>query len=303
MSYRPIQPDAVSAATKAFRQARWRADLQKLRAWITGQSTELLCYYEVRELLQQEAEFAVSRQEIPLASIVGSVDRCTDYTPGFLPLNDSDQERWTGVKRAFASGRALPPIQVYRTGDVYFVIDGNHRVSVARQLGRTHIEAHVVHIRARVPFSGEDPPAELARKRHYAHFLEVTRLHEVRPQADPWLATPEHYEDLQAEIGAHRRFLSEAGRRGVSAEEAAAHWYDSVYLPAVEVMRRCLSPLPAGWTEASGYLALRTHHSALEEALGQEVGLELAAEDLAQQMSQLPARLPLDAAPARAGGS
>ena len=102
-----------------------------------------------RDLLRPEARFTVSLEEIPLERVVGSVERCTDYTLDFSPLKDSDQGRWMAVKQAFASAKALPPIRVYRTGDVYFVVDGNHRVSVARQLGRTRIEAHVVHIRAR----------------------------------------------------------------------------------------------------------------------------------------------------------
>jgi uncharacterized ParB-like nuclease family protein len=289
MSYRPIQPDAASSALKAFRQARWRADLQKLWARLKGQSSELLCYYEVRELLRPEASFTVSREEIPLERIAGSVERCTDYTLDFSPLKDSDQDRWTSVSLAFAAARVLPPIRVYRTGDLYFVIDGNHRVSVARQLGRTHIEAHVVHIRARVPFSAGDRPAELALKRRYARFLETTYLHEVRPEADLWLAQAERYEVLQAEIEDHRRFLATAGRREVSAEEAAADWYDNVYLPAVEVLRRCLSPGEPGRTEASLYLALRAHRSTLEEALGREISLKLAAEDLAHQLRQPPA--------------
>jgi uncharacterized ParB-like nuclease family protein len=289
MTYHPIQQDAVSAALKAFRQARWRANLQKLWARLTGQSSELLCYFEVRDLLRPQASFTISRQEILLERIVGSVDRCTDYTRDFSPLKDSDQERWTAIKEAFALAKALPPIRVYRTGDVYFVIDGNHRVSVARQLGRTHIEAHIVHVQAKVPLSVEDRPNELALKRSYARFLEATGLHEAQPQADLWLTVPERYDALQAEIEAHRTFLTAAGRQGISIEEAAADWYDAVYLPAVEAIRLAISPSPPGWTEASLYLALRAHRDGLEEALGQEVSLELAAADLALQLGQPPA--------------
>ncbi len=162
MSHYPIQPNAGSSALKAFRQARWRASRQKLWARLTGQSSELLCYFEARDLLQPGISFTVGQREIPLASIVGSVGRCKDYTSDFLPLKDSDEVRWTEIMRAFASAKALPPIRVYHAGDVYFVMDGNHRVSVARQLGRTHIEAHVVQIQARVPLYVGDPPDELA---------------------------------------------------------------------------------------------------------------------------------------------
>jgi uncharacterized ParB-like nuclease family protein len=288
MSYYPTQPDAGSAALRAFRQARWRADLQKLWARLTGQSGELLCYFEVHDLLLPEAGFTVVRQEIPVASIVGSVERCSDYTQGFLPLKDSDQGRWTRVKQAFASAKALPPIRVYRAGEVYFVVDGNHRVSVARQLGRTHIEAHVVQIQARVPLAIGDRPAELALKRSYARFLEATRLHELRPEADLWLAMPEGYAALQAEIEARRSSLAAAGHQEILVEEAAANWYDTIYLPVVEAIRRNISLARGDWTEASLYLALRAHHAALQEASGQEISLDLAVADLALQLNRPP---------------
>lgn len=284
MGYYPTQGDSGPSALRAFRQARWRAELQRFWARLTGRSSELLCYFEVRDLLRPEISFTIGWRQIPLTSIVGSVGRCTDYGQGFLPLKDSDQERWTAMKQALAEAKALPPIRVYRAGEVYFVMDGNHRVSVARQLGRTHVEAYVVQIQAKVPLSAADRPADLALKRSYARFLEATRLHEVRPQADLWLAVPEQYRALQAEVEANRTSLVTAGRQQISTEEAAAGWYDTVYLPGVEAIRRRISPVPPGWTEASLYLALRAHRAGLEEALDQEVSLELAAADLTSQL-------------------
>jgi uncharacterized ParB-like nuclease family protein len=289
MSHHPSQPDAVSTAEKAFRQARWRADLQRLWARLTGRSAELLCYFEVRDMLLPETSFTVGRQEIPLASIVGSVERCSDYTRAFLPLNDSDQGRWTRVSRALAKARALPPIRVYRTGNVYFVVDGNHRVSVARQLGHRHIEADVVQIQARVPVDPDDQPSGLAQKRSYAQFLKATRLDEARPQADLRLPEPEQYDTLRSEIEGHGALLAAAGQPDISAEDAAADWYDRVYLPVMGAIRRRVSP-DSTWTEASLYQALRDHHAILEEAVGQEVALELAAADLAAQLERPPAR-------------
>jgi hypothetical protein len=85
----------------------------------------------------------VDHAQIPLKAIIGSVDRCSDYTRSFLPLKDSDQARWTRVERAFLQSKPLPPIQVRKVGQVYFVLDGHHRVSVARQLGLSHLEARV----------------------------------------------------------------------------------------------------------------------------------------------------------------
>jgi ParB-like chromosome segregation protein Spo0J len=85
----------------------------------------------------------MDRTEVPLEAIVGSFERCADYTRNFLPLKDHDQHRWTRVERAFKQSRPLPPIQVTKVGQGYFVMDGHHRVSVARQLGLSHLEAEV----------------------------------------------------------------------------------------------------------------------------------------------------------------
>jgi ParB-like chromosome segregation protein Spo0J len=86
-----------------------------------------------------------------LQDVVGSVERCSDYTRSFLPLKDGDQQRWTRVKQAFDDSKPLPPIQVVRLGQAYFVIDGHHRVSVARQLGLSHLEAQVLQAETQTP--------------------------------------------------------------------------------------------------------------------------------------------------------
>jgi hypothetical protein len=85
-------------------------------------------------------------QPVPLSAIAGSVGRCADYTRSFLPLKDSDEERWLDVKAALDHARRLPPIKLHRLGEIYFVVDGHHRVSVARERGLTHVEARVYDI-------------------------------------------------------------------------------------------------------------------------------------------------------------
>jgi hypothetical protein len=98
-------------------------------------------------------DYRVDYALIPLKAIVGSVDRCTDYTRSFLPLKDSDQARWTRVAKALVGEKPLPPIRVRKVGQVYFVIDGHHRVSVARQLGLSHLEARVSQAETGAPVS------------------------------------------------------------------------------------------------------------------------------------------------------
>lgn len=124
--------EAYYRAVRDFRAARRKAALQEILARITGQSAELLSYDEVRRQLRALEGGKTQLREIPLDAIVGSVGRYTDFTRDFLSRRDSDQQRWVNVMEKATGQVGLPQIEVYQIGDVYFVLDGNHRVSVAR---------------------------------------------------------------------------------------------------------------------------------------------------------------------------
>ncbi|NIU60739.1 MAG: universal stress protein, partial [Pseudomonas stutzeri] len=218
--------------------------------------------------------------------------RYNDFTRSFLPRQDSDQERWAKVHVAATGLVGLPPIEVYQIGEAYFVLDGNHRVSVARQLGATHIQAYVTEVRTRVPLSPDVQPDDLILKAEYADFLEHTCLDEIRPEADLSVTAPGQYRVLEEHIEVHRYFMGLEQEREIPYEEAVGHWYDEVYLPVVQVIRErgILRDFP-GRTETDLYLWLSEHRAALEQALGWEIEPEAAATDLAAQFSPRPQRV------------
>jgi hypothetical protein len=141
-----------SLARTDFQRARQRASLQEVVSRFTGKSADLLSFDEVRDKLHAVGT-GVNRgvQNIPPDSIVGSVGRYTDFSRTFLPKNPSGEERWARVMTLVTDpeGGGLPPIEVVKLGDAYFVLDGHHRVSVARQLGAQTIEAYVNEISTR----------------------------------------------------------------------------------------------------------------------------------------------------------
>jgi nucleotide-binding universal stress UspA family protein len=231
-------------------------------------------------------------KEIPLHAIVGSVGRYTDFTRSFLPRQDSDQYRWAQVMVKVTDMEGLPPIEVYQIGEAYFVQDGNHRVSVARRLGATHIEAYVTEVRTKVTLSPDDQPDDLILKAEYADFLEHTHLDKLRPEANLNLTAPGKYQVLEEHIAVHRYFMGLDQKRDISYEEAAAHWYDEVYLPVVQVIRErgILRDFP-GRTETDLYLWVSEHRAALEEMSGWEIKPEVAVADLAAQSSSRPQRV------------
>ncbi len=282
----------LAAAVEDFRQARRRAAMQELMARLTGRPVDLLSFDQVRQTLKPRVSSERVLQEIPLAAIVGSVGRYTDFTRGFLPLQDSDESRWVRVKEAMIKSGGLPPIEVYQIGQVYFVLDGNHRVSVAHQLGKTHIEAYVSECKTTVPLSPDDQPDDLIIKAEYADFLEQTRLNEIRPEADLQVTVPGQYWELATHLEAHHFLLRQAQAGQISYEESVADWYDNVYWPVVQDIRErgILRDFP-GRTETDLYLWIFRHRHILAKKLGWSIELEAAATDLVTEHSPRPQRV------------
>jgi nucleotide-binding universal stress UspA family protein len=282
-----LEPNLQSAMND-FTAARQRALLQEVLARLTGQSNELLSYDEVAEKLKLNVRSERGVHDIPLDAIVGSVGRYTDFTRSFLPRGTINQDRWARVKAAIDNpgGVGLPPIDVYKVGEVYFVLDGNHRVSVARQEGFSHIQAHIIEVKTDIPLTPDIRPDDLIIKAEYADFLEQTNFSALVPSVDLSVTVPGQYEKLKEHIDVHHYFMGLDLKREVSYPEAIVHWYDTVYLPIVEPLReRGLLRFFPNRTETDLYLWVSTHRAALEKELGWSVRPDAAVEDLAVRES------------------
>ena len=124
--------------------------MRRLLRVLTRQSTTLVPFHEVRSRLSHAPTIARGVQIILIDAIVGSVERYRDFTHEFLPLNDELRTRWQRIDGATMRLESIPPIDVYKLGEIYFVRDGNHRVSVARFNHVTMIEANVTEIPLKV---------------------------------------------------------------------------------------------------------------------------------------------------------
>lgn len=268
-------------AIEDFHFARRKASLQAVLSRISGKSPDLLSYDEVRARLGGVENAYRELKDIPLDSIVGTVSRYQDFNRSMLPLNSSDQERWTRVRLATEKMEGLPPIEVYQIGEAYFILDGHHRASVARELGATHIQAYVREVRTLVPVSPTDRIEDIILKSEYIDFLKQTRISEIRPEADLHVTVPGEYETLLEHISVHRYFQGIDEKREVSYPEAVAHWYDVVYEPVVRIIRQSniLKDFPDR-SEADLYLWVMDHRSSLEASLGWKVDAQTAANDL-----------------------
>lgn len=278
---------SLSAAIDDFHRARSLAALKEILSHITGESTQLLSFDEVRKKLKIIGSYDKGLRDIPLDAIVGSVGRYHDFTRDFLPKKDVDETRWARVRIATTGLIGLDPIEVYQIGQVYFVKDGNHRVSVARQLGATHIQAYVTEMQTRVSLTPDIKPDDLILKEEYADFLEKTRLDELRPDSDLSVTVPGQYPILLEHIDMHRYFMGLDFQRDISYDESVTHWYDYVYSPVAHIIgeRGILRFFPER-TETDLYLWIAEHRSNLEKELGWKINPENAAIDLVVNFSQ-----------------
>lgn len=269
-------------AIQDFQSARQRASIQEILARITGKSNQLLSYEEVAEKLKLRVRTEGGVRTIPLDAIVGSVGRYADFTRTFLPRRSGDRDRWAGVRTAFLEdGVGLPPIDVYKVGEAYFVIDGNHRVSVARQEKLKTIEAHVIEVKTNIPLTPDVRAEELIIKSEYAEFLENTGIMNLRPNVDLSLTVPGQYQKLMEQICTQECLLEHDSQGTVSFQDAVADWYDHVYIPLVEAIqdRGLLRWFPSR-TLTDLYLWISENRSALEKELGWEIESDIAATNL-----------------------
>lgn len=274
-------------AAAEFERARVRAFLRDVWATLSGRPNRLLAWEKVRSHLRLGGQVYRGIQTVPVKKIVGSVNRYRDFDRAFLPRQSHTADRWKSISRAFYNDADLPPVKLYKVDDVYFVLDGNHRVSVAREHGREFIDAEVIEARTRVPIDGERLDADaLEIIGEYADFLERTRLDELRPDQRIEFTVGGGYRRLLEHIAVHRYFMGIEQGRFIPEEEAVCDWYDNVYMPLVRIIREkgILKEFP-GRKEADLYLWIIDHQHFLREQFGPGVDSEEAADHFTQEFS------------------
>jgi hypothetical protein len=224
----------------------------------------ILPFDEVVEALGRRGERQVGHETIELDSIVGTVDRGREFDRRFLPTSGRVRTRWERIATAQRRGESMPPISVYRIGGLHFVRDGHHRVSVARALGHSHIDAYVTEIETRVGAGESISLADLPLKTHERLFYERVPLPpEARERIE--LSDPERLAELAEAVEAWGFRLMQGSREFMTREEVASAWFREEYLPVVAMLRE--ADLLEKGTETEAYMRvaderyrlLRTH--------------------------------------------
>lgn len=271
-----------------FERARRNAFLHDLLAVFQRRPNDLIPYHEVRQRVAPEGESYRGLQTVRLDQIVGSMDRFTDFNRAFLPRRGFIAGRWQNVDRAYYQDVQLPPIQLYKVGDVYFVKDGNHRVSVARQRGQEFIDAEVIEGHIRAPLRASMSADELLLQAEYAEFLRRTDLDRIVPDHDIRPTALGRYDEIWEHIEGHRGWLEAIRHHPVNVEDAVEDWYRHIYQPIVRTAReRGIVDRFPDHTEADIYLWVIRHRWELERQLGHDIGPAASAADYAEQVGPL----------------
>ena len=279
--------DPNEQADKDFTRARRRAFLRRLGAYLRkdAASNQLLSFDEVRSALGALEQTYLGMRVVPVSKIVGSVGRHRDFDRAFLPTRESVGGRWKEINQAKHRAEELAPVSLYKIGDAYFVQDGNHRVSVARQQGIEMIDAEVVELKSRVPVDSNLTARDLLHKLELRRLLERLPIDRVLPEVKIEFSDVADYRRLGTYVEAHGFRLSQLWRRYVSPEEVLRDWYEYSYRPIVGMIReeRILDAIP-GRTELDLYLWIIHHHEQLAlETRDESVTPTAAKDDILQR--------------------
>lgn len=218
-----------------FLRVRRHQVLSRLAAWMRRDLDEVvqsLSFDEVVAALGPRGETFVGLDVIPLDAIVGSVDKVREFDHRFRPTSGRSRARWERLAEAARRGEAFPPIDVYRLGDLYFVRDGHHRVSVARAQGLKKMEAYVTDVHTVLSSENISSRADLERKEYRRIFLERVPLSGAA-RATTRIRDPWKYAMLaeMVEAWATRRMHSEGAY--IDKDTMAHRWFDEEYLPVI----------------------------------------------------------------------
>ena len=258
----PPPPDTgfpTADAQDDFQRARRRQVLSRLARRVArepGDVDVILPFEEVVAALGYLDESYVGLQTVALDSILGTVDRAKGFDREFRPTTARVRARWERIANAMRRGEPMPPISLYRIGEVHFVRDGHHRVSVARALGRTQIEAYVVEVRTRVGAERTLRLGDLPLKSHERIFFERVPL-PPSAREDMRIRDPIELGTLAEAVEAWGFRAMQCRGEFLDRHQVAQGWYEEDFLPIVCSLEAA-GMLGEAETRAEAYLRLVT---------------------------------------------
>jgi len=274
-------------ANDTFNKARIRALFSKLGSIITKRKDDLIPFSYAYSMLKPSSEAYRGIKHVPLSHIVGSEGRYRDFNRVFLPRGVYLRERWERIHNAHKAQIELPPVRLYEIGGVYFVRDGNHRISVALSRGIEFIDAEVTLLETEIKLDKDMSKEDLKRiviGLEKKKFYKETNLKKLKLKTDIDFTAPGRYDELLDHIQVHKYFINMDKQEEIPYAKAVVSWYENVYQPIVRIIEEenILTKF-SGRTTADLYIWMVKYWDGLKKKYGQDYPTEKAVKRYSQK--------------------
>jgi len=277
-----------------FDKAYFEGIFRNIVSKIKGESNSLLSFSEIVKIVKIKNETYKGMRYVPIEDIVGSEGRYNDFTREFLPERKNLRNRWEKIDEAHYKDIILPPIKVYQLGGVYFVRDGNHRVSVSKRQGKEFIDAEVVEIQTDIKLDASTTKGDLQKiiiQHEKEMFLDSTKLDTFRDVSKLEFSYPGRFDDIMTHISGHQYFLGIEKKGPVSFEEALLSWFDNLFLPIVsEIEEERIINRFIGRTSGDLYIWIIRHWDEIKSKYGKDVPISEAVRSYSAKFGESPIR-------------
>jgi len=277
-------------AREHFNKARLKDRILKLLNVLTPERHELLSLQYVQELVKPKGQKYRGIKAVPISMIIGSEGRYRDFNKAFLPRHEHLRKRWENIDKAHMKDVILPPIRLYEIGGVYFVRDGNHRVSVAKAQGIYAIDAEVTSLTSEIDLNTKMTRSELLKaviNYEKKEFFKETKLDKIINPDELNFSETGRYNDIITHINGHKYYLNLSKNNEISFITAAKSWYNNLFNPIVNTVneQRLLSRFP-GRTSADLYVWIIRHWDDLKRKYGQDFAIDDAARHFSEKFGK-----------------
>lgn len=271
-----------------FAKARNKAFFNEIQHLLSPEEASLISLNDVKQLIRPINETYLGMKVIPIDKIIGSEGRYKDFDNNFFPKSSHLRHRWEHVDEAAIKSITLPPIKVYEIDGLYFVRDGNHRVSVAKARGTEFIDAEVVTLQSEIKLKKPNNMNDIVKQIiNYEKrlFYAETSFGDI---TDFWcldFSRAGRYDVIYNHIFTHKYFLNQQQEDEVSMEDAILSWFTKVYVPIISTIqkKKILKKFPKR-TYSDLYVWIVRYWDDLKHKFGNnEIPIDMAVEDFTKK--------------------
>lgn len=273
-------------AEEDFTKARNHALYNEIKNFLTNDDISLLSFQEIKKMLKPKNEVYLGMKVVAIKDIVGSEGRYKDFDNHFFPKSNHLKQRWEKIDQAHLTDVILPPITLYEIGGLYFVRDGNHRVSVARLQGIENIDAEVISLKSEIKIKPGSTKKEILKQvldYEKRVFYTETSFGDITDCWDINFSSPGQYDILYQHIQIHKYYINESFTEEISMPDAILSWYNNVYKPVIEnIQKQNIMHYFTNRTESDMYVWIIKYWDDLKRKYGQEFKLDKAVSDFSK---------------------